>query len=266
MPPRISTQSVQRIELLTQLHNEKQCRLLIVSGSAGMGKTTLMAQWRLKLIGEGNRICWISLSRDENIYSEFCANLIGAMHYADLPLDSDLALYSDVESDANHAIFSKVLLNSLATMAPHVNETYVMIDDLHHINDRPILALLQILIDSAPPNLHFVIGSRTTPPLRLGRLRAMGQLCEIESSALAFSLNESRTFLNSHLPAPNPLDIVHSVHELADGWPTGLQLIALSLNRKPRRDIRLRALMPSREDLSAFLSEDVVDNIPAEQF
>ncbi|MFL8990431.1 LuxR C-terminal-related transcriptional regulator [Pseudomonas sp. QLc11A] len=258
-PPRLSAQNVVREDLGTQLHQTHNSKVSIICGGAGFGKTTLLAQWRLDLIKEGATVCWLSLTPDDGAFTLFSASLIGAFQQVGLPLEDDLLLLGDSGGSEGMLAIGSALINSLARLN---TELYLIIDDFHHVVDPRINQLMQTLIDNAPPHLHFIIASRIAPALLLGRLRAMGQLCEIGGNELSFNFRESLAFLKTHLDADIDLDAAHAIHAQTDGWPIGLQLVSISLKSTPRKRTGLSALAPNSADLSAYLSEDVIANLP----
>ena len=79
-----------------------------------------------------------------------------------------------------------------------VSEQFVLVlDDYHAIEDERIhrghgLALIEHL----PSTLRIVMTSRVEPPLRIGTLRARGQLNEIDAAQLRFSRSEAESMLN----------------------------------------------------------------------
>ncbi|NUU38228.1 AAA family ATPase [Pseudomonas sp. C2B4] len=261
-PPRIGSQAVTREHLLEKLQRERHCRLQLVTGSAGFGKTTLMAQWRQQLIKNGDQVAWLSVSPDDGMLESFCASLLGALRQAGLPLDGDLLLLAGPEA-INIQAMASLLINALARVN---GELYVMLDDFQHAVDVRIAQLMHTLIDDAPHHLHVVLASRTTPPLLLGRLRAMGELCEVDCAGLSFNFAESLAFLKAHLDQGVDLDAAHAIHDLTDGWPIGLQLMSIALKANPKKGVKGTALLPDSAALRAYLSEDVVADLPTELF
>lgn len=260
-PPRIGSQAVPRADLLARLHDRRLCRLLLVTGGAGFGKSTLLAQWRQALIRDGATVAWLSLSPDDGVPETFCANLDGALRQAGVAPDEQLPWLGAVEAERRGRLFASLLINRLARLNA---ELYLMIDDCQHATDPAIARLLQTLVDDAPHNLHLVLASRTTPGLRLGRLRAMGELCELECAELSFSFGESLAFLQTHLDGAIDIDSAHSMHALTHGWPIGLQLLSIALKANPGRRPGIDALLPDSVGLGAYLAEDVMAGLPAE--
>jgi len=260
-PPRISSHAVLREILLVRLQAARDCRLTLINGSAGFGKTTLMAQWRQSLIKDGNSVVWLSLGQEDGALESFCANLICTLQHAGVPLENDLLLLIERESLDGLLALASVMINTLARVSTSL---YLMIDDFHFAADQRISRLVQILVDGAPAQLHIVLASRVSTPLKLGRLRAMAELCEINATDLGFNFSESLAFLKAYLDEAIDMELAHSIHDSTDGWPIGLQLMSISLKTNPRKNAKIHQLLPGNTDLRDYLTEDVVDGLPTE--
>lgn len=261
-PPRIGTQAVAREQLLEKLQHWRNSRLLLVTGSAGFGKTTLIAQWRQLLIKGGAQVAWLSLSADDASFEAFCASLLGALRHAEVAVDEDLLLLAGAERAAVQTV-SALLVNGLARCGARL---YLMIDDLHQVNDERTFTLLQLLAEHLPEGVHLVLASRVAPSLQLGRLRALGEVCEVECAQLSFDFRESLAFLRAQLDEQMDLDTVHAAHALTDGWPIGLQLLAIALKSNPRKPVQGTAFARSSTALAEYLAQDVMADLPGELF
>ena len=113
-PPRISSHAVLREMLLARLQAARECRLTLINGGAGFGKTTLMAQWRQSLIKDGNSVVWLSLAQEDGALESFCANLICTLQNAGVPLEDDLLLLIERESLDGLLALASVMINTLA--------------------------------------------------------------------------------------------------------------------------------------------------------
>ncbi len=259
-PPRIGAKYVTRTDLLAQLQRARHCRLTLVTGSAGYGKTTLLAQWRKVCLKASAEVAWLSLTADEKSYAGFCSALFAAMQRAGIPVEVDLPL----EGTSTHAM--DAALASIVEAAVGLRkDLYLMIDDYHHVEALHAHKFMQKLVDQGPGNLHLVIGSRLTPPLSLSRLRMMDQLVEIDSTGLPFDLAETRTFVDENLGAGKiNADELTLIHELTGGWPSCVQLIIIMLRNRPDGRAMLGDLIWRSSDLQTYLSEEVMAQLPAE--
>jgi LuxR family transcriptional regulator, maltose regulon positive regulatory protein len=85
-----------------------------------------------------------------------------------------------------------------------------------------------------------VIAGRVDPPLPLSRLRGRAELTELRAADLRFTVDESAAFLNEVMGLHLPAQDVASLEARTEGWTTGLQLAALSVQR--------------RDDIGGFIS------------
>ena len=90
------------------------------------------------------------------------------------------------------------------------------------------LRQLELLIMRAPPGLRFVLAARHDVRLGLHRVRLQGELAEIRTDELRFTLAEAAELFAAagvELPAAT----VAVLHERTEGWAAGLRLAALAL-------------------------------------
>ena len=71
----------------------------------------------------------------------------------------------------------------------------LVLDDFHLITAPAVLDSVGLLLRRLPPGLRLALVTRTDPPLPLARLRAGGQLAELRSADLRFTLEETAAFL-----------------------------------------------------------------------
>ena len=259
-PPRLGARYIPRKHLLEQLRAAQRFTFALVTGSAGFGKTVLLAQWRLEMMKSGTAVSWLSLSQDDKQLPSFCAYLLAALKRLGVPVDDDLLM----EGDSGMSMDSLVALavNGAATIP---KELCLVIDDYHHVEDPWAHKLMQKLIDHCPDNLHIVIASRVTPPLSISRLRVLGRVIEIGFEELPFSLDETRVFFEQSLGTLKlSADEVRLIHDLTSGWPASLQLLGIMLKSRPATRLRLHDLGGHSSDLQAYLAEDVVAHLPGE--
>ncbi|MHA7685518.1 LuxR C-terminal-related transcriptional regulator [Cupriavidus sp. PET2-C1] len=256
-PPRISSQSTPRTLLLARLRDARNSRLSLVCGSAGFGKTTLLAQWRQELLKDGELVAWLSLSPYERQLPQFRAYFVGALQQAGLTVDDGTALTSEARADLPVAGLVATIVDAVCQSGKDI---FLFIDDYHHAEDPSTHALIQGLLDYGPDELHLLIASRTSPPLAVSRMRLTGELAEITFPDLPFDFQETQDFLNKHLGDVAP-DDARVIHDITDGWPVCVQMICIRLKRSPANRAVLSQMLHRRTDLQRYLSEDVVRHL-----
>ncbi|MDN7139736.1 helix-turn-helix transcriptional regulator [Pseudomonas sp. JQ170] len=259
-PPRIGTRHVPRTALLARLKSMQHCKLALVTGAAGYGKTTLLAQWRQDRLMAGAEVAWISLTIDDKGYTAFCGALFEGLRRLGIEVDID-PLREDSTVPAMEACVA-IIVEAATQLS---KELYLIVDDYHHVEVPAAHKLIQKLLEQSPGNLHLVLAARVNPPLSLTRLRVMDQVVEIESAELPFDLAETRTFVEENLGTDRiNVDELSLINDLTSGWPSCLQLIVIMLKNRPSTRSILNDLVWRSSDLQSYLSEEVVAHLPDE--
>jgi LuxR family maltose regulon positive regulatory protein len=144
------------------------------------------------------------------------------------------------------------------------NPVVLALDDYHELEGNAVHATLRRLLDYLPDNLTIAMASRTEPPLGVARLRARGQLVEIDANELRFSVDEARALINDRLDLRLTDADVIRLCERAEGWPAGIYLAALSLrNRADRHEFVARFAGDDRHIVD-YLGEEVLADLDSE--
>ncbi|MDM0113988.1 LuxR C-terminal-related transcriptional regulator [Variovorax sp. J22R133] len=230
VPPRSAGRIVARDALLTRLMEARRRRCLVLQGPAGAGKTTTLVAWRQALLPLGFDVAWLTLTPEDNELTRLLDYLLASLAQTAPGVTQEAADFAGrgVDSEA----VERTLIALVRSIAAHPRDLVLVLDDLHHLDDPRIHEALQWLLDYAPANLHLMLASRSSAPVSLERLRAEGQVLELDVRDLRFSPAESERFLQSQLGSIDHRDAM-LLHELTDGWAAGLQLLAI--NWKKRR-------------------------------
>ncbi len=139
----------------------------------------------------------------------------------------------------------------------------LILDDLHLLTEPAVYAALDYLLERAPPAMRLVIGTRHDPPL--ARLRARGQLAELRTADLRFTLDEATRLLNERLSLGLSAGDLATLHGRTEGWPAGLRLLASSLERissPADRAAFIRDLAHTDRYIFDFLADEVLNRQP----
>ena len=214
-----------RRPLLDRLTGASRAKLVLIRAPAGWGKSTLLSQWRVAEAGR-REFAWVTLDRRDSDPVRFWTYVIESLRLLAPEIGArSLGLVGAPGVDLE-AEMVPVLVDELSDLpAPFV----VALDDYHVIEGDAVHATIRTLLDYLPATVAIAIATRSEPPLPIARLRARGQLVEVDVRALQFSLEESRAFLNVLLGLGLGDGEVLRLHERTEGWPAGLYLAALSL-------------------------------------
>ena len=207
--------------------------VLLVHAPAGFGKTTLLEQLVERLRARGAQTAWLTLEAADN----------------------------DVER----------LLGRLAAVTPASTTASVVradgptpglvIDEFECLeNPAGLDAIDRLLARGAGASL-LVIGSRSVPQLKLGRLRATGRVLEITEEALRFTREETRAFFAGQPYVRLTEEDLSLLQSGTEGWPAVLRLASLSLADRPDASAFIAGLAAKKE-VGAYLVEDVLERQP----
>ena len=239
-----------RPRLVQQLKDGLHRKLALISAPAGFGKTTLVSEWidslRQDDWGDGQKIAWLSLDENDNEQTRFLTYFIHSLKQIDRMEssigESALAMLRSPQAPPVDIILTS-LINELVNISNHI---IFVLDDYHVIEAPAVDKALAFLLENLPSKLHLVITSRVDPSLPLARLRARGEITELRAADLRFTLDEAAEFFQRKSELKLSSSEVAALENRTDGWITGLQLAALS--------------MQGRDDIPAFISSFTGDH------
>ena len=245
---------VPRPELVGRL-DEATYRVGLVSAPAGFGKTGLLAMWA---DGRRDGIAWLSCDAADAEPTRFWTGLLTALaaKWPGVGDDAVLAL-ERLGSDGLDMVIS--LANDLGELDAPIA---IVIDDFHLAKPAP--AAMAELVAAMPANVRLVIGTRVDPPFSLSRLRVSRSLLEIRSEDLRFSAAETEALL-AHNDVSVTTSELDRLQDLTEGWPAGVQLAALSLQRVVDRGRFLDVFASTDRAVTDFLVNEVLDSQPPDR-
>ena len=261
-PPGLTVRTVRRAAIpaprATGLRDRAGPRhvVVLVAGSVGTGKTTLLADWSGALEGRGDLVGWASLDREDNDPQVMAETLLGAVRAAVGPPRP-----RDRRGDGPEPGRARLRLPPHRVSPARLpTDTWLVLDDLHLVRDPRCVELVELIVRWAPPHLHVVVGTRADPGLHLARLRLEERLVEVREHQLRFSVDDTRELLSRH-----DLDLddgqVRHLQELTEGWAAGVALAAVSLARGRDAEGFLREFARSHRAMSGYLVEEVLASL-----
>jgi LuxR family maltose regulon positive regulatory protein len=253
-PPTPTPSQVPRAGIWELVRTSQSVRVVLVRAPAGFGKTTAMVQCRAHLQESGVDTAWLTLDSADNDASRFLACLsaaVGAMT-ADQP--------GEVEDDTAQAGLSlgDMALEIMEQLANHTSPFALFLDDFEAVQEPTVLRLIREILDHLPRRGQLIIGSRGLPDLGLGRLRARGQLLEIQSAQLRFSIDETTEFLTRRRQIALPEEDLSQLHRKTEGWIAALWLASVSLERREGQSEFISRFSGSNQAIADYLAEDVL--------
>ncbi len=224
--PKAGFPLVHRTRLMEQLDRGARTRLTLVVGSAGAGKTILVADW---LATRPDRsAAWLGCDAADSDPVRFVAALIEALRRGagepDLGEDARQLLGADGEVSAD-------AIAALSDDVERLGAPRALVIDDFHLTGPGGVGVLSWLLEYCPPVLQVVLATRVDPPLRLHRMRASAELVELRERDLSFSAQETQVLLSRFGVQLSEPDL-GVVHRRSEGWVAGLQMAAISLQRR----------------------------------
>lgn len=227
-PPRLPAALVARGRLHALLDAGRERRLTLVAAPAGFGKTTLVASW---LRAQPVAAAWVALDQADNDPIRFWRYLISACQTFEPGLgQTTLAMLAAALQPPFEPRPQEMLLTPLLNeLARRGEPALLVLEDYHVISSPLVHSGLAFLLEHLPAALHLIVITRSLPPLPLARLRARGEVCELQAADLRFSAEETGSFfLQTSRLVLDPGQIAQ-LDALLEGWAAGLRLLALAL-------------------------------------
>jgi len=255
-PPR--SELVPRPRLIERLNTGLHRKLTLISAPAGFGKTTLLSEW---VAASDRSVAWVSLDKGDNDPARFWAYAVAALQtvQVDIGQTALVTLCSPQPPTIEPMLMN--LINEIAILPGHF---VLVLDDYHLITSPEVHSALVYLLDHQPRNLHLVIATRADPPLSLSLLRGRGQLTELRQSELSFSVSEVASYVTQVMGLDLPPDDVAVLASRTEGWVTGLQMAALTVQGRDTAGASafLATLSGRHEHIVDYFADEVLDGQP----
>ena len=249
-----------RAELAARLAEGPPRRLTVISAPAGWGKTSLLAAWATS---ESDRrpFAWLSLDARDGEGRRFWSYLIAAIRsvepgFGRASLELLTAPGVSMEQEA-----LPVLVNELAALPTPI---VVALDDYHLVDSADLQTEMGFLIEHLPDACEIAMTTRATPRLPLARMRARGQLLEIDAAQLRFSPGETGELLNGLLRLDLPDRQIQALHRRTEGWAAGLYLAALSVVHQDDASRFIDEFAGDDRQIVDYLGSEVLTGLPDE--
>jgi len=256
-PPQTRSAWVMRSRLLEELEHATQRAVTLIAAPAGYGKTTVVAQWLASDL-RPTIVAWISLDTADNDPVRLWTNIATALARAGCDIARDIVGF--VAAGGND-VLTVVLPRIVDALAGLPSDITVLIDDFDIVRATECNEQIDFFVKHLPPNAHVVLITRSDPTLRLGRLRAAGQLSEIRADDLAFNTREASALLVSD-GVQLSSEAVSELMQRTEGWPAGLYLAALSLTGRADPSEFVHTFSGNNRFIGDYLTEEVLSRQP----
>jgi LuxR family maltose regulon positive regulatory protein len=262
--PPLRDETLARDRLLDWLSVKIHRRAVLLVAEAGYGKTTLLADFSRRT---RVRVLWFRLDRGDRDWVGFIAYLVAAVriHQPGFGASTGALLRETATSAPSLETVLDTFLRELGALP---NEpTALVFDDLHLVDDSPdVKHVLRELLARGPERMSFVFASRREPPIRIARLRALGEVAELGTNDLRFDAAETeRLFRETYEMRLEP-SVLAELNRRTEGWAASLQLVRAALHDRNPAQVRsfISSLSGAEGHLYEYLAEEVVGDLPSE--
>jgi LuxR family maltose regulon positive regulatory protein len=229
--------------------------LTVVTGPPGAGKTMALASWAAAGTVPG-RVAWVALDEFDNRPGAFWSYVVEALRQEGVAVPAGLPALSP-----GGAIDHGFLLRLASALAEQDPPVVLVLDDLHLITAPGPVRELATMLRYAQPGLHLIAAARADPLLPLHRYRVTGELTEIRTAELSFTVPEAAQLMAQH-GVTLPGQMLELITRRVEGWAAGLRLAALSLDGHPDPELFIKNLTAEDNVVASYLVAEVLDAQP----
>jgi LuxR family maltose regulon positive regulatory protein len=256
-PPALPATLITRPVLHDRLTAGGGRRLTIVVGSAGAGKSVLLADWAATR--PPGMTSWLSCDRADADPARFWAGFVEAPRAIEPGFGADAANLLAMDRTMSADVTASVANDAAKLPAGSA----VIVDDFHFATAAAAPDMTDLVERWPAEIVQLVLAGRYDPPLRQHRLRISGQLNEIRDRDLYFSLTESRDLLANFGVQMSDADLA-LLHQRSEGWPAVLQMAALSLRGTTDPARLARVLEVRGQAIADYFISEVLEQQPPE--
>jgi LuxR family transcriptional regulator, maltose regulon positive regulatory protein len=232
-------------------------RLTVVVGSAGAGKSVLLADWAAAR--PPGVTSWLSCDKADVDPVRFWAAFVEAPRVIEPGFGADAAELLTMDRTMSADVAASVANDAAKLPAGSA----VIVDDFHFAAAAVALDMTNLVEHWPAETVQLVLAGRYDPPLRQHRLRMSGQLHEIRDRDLYFSLTEAHDLLANFGVHISDADLA-LLHQRSEGWPAVLQMAALSLRGTTDPARLARVLEVGGHAVADYFVSEVLEQQPPE--
>ena len=248
---------VHRPRLIQRLEQGMERALTLISAPVGFGKSTLLSDW---LAWCAIPVAWLSLESQDNEPARFLSYLLAALQSYDPHLGTiRQVLHHPLQPPSMETVLTLLINDLLIRRVTAQEHAVLVLDNYQVVTLESIHDALTFLLEHLPPQVHLVLATREDPPLPLAQLRGRDDLLEIRASDLRCTQEEAATFLVEMMGLPLSTQESALLHARTEGWITGLQLAAFSLQGRDDPETFITAFSGGHHYVVDYLLEEVLN-------
>jgi len=225
-PPRVPRQQLTRAHLSLDDERFRDRTVIVVQAPPGFGKTSLLGQWRREYLAGGAAVAWVTADARDDL-QRFLHCLVqtvrvgcGRPAFGRLVLAASGTRIGEMEG----------VTAWLAEVAQTSLDLVLVVDEAERLTGGAFDALIYLL-HNLTPNLRVVVGARGGIGPGIADLADYGEALMLGAEDLRFRLDETISLVRQRFGARIDTDTAARLHELAEGWPLGVQIVMGSLDK-----------------------------------
>ena len=218
----------------------------------GFGKTTAINWWVKREVRSHSNAIILRQIIDTNSITDFWSGFCRA--FRDYPkLKENLRALGYPMDMGAVSVLSEILNNSLSA---NESPLYLIIDDLHLLEEDRLTSILLFISRSLPYNVHFLLLSRNQIFNEEERMRLGNLLCEIEMEDLRLE-NQEVALYAKHCQLNVKMNELMTLADLSEGW-----IYMIYLNFKSY--IQKGQWLSNSSDIFTLIEEVLLEPLPQE--
>jgi len=215
--------AVRRERLTNAIRDNLNKKLQVLSAPAGYGKTALLVDVASEL---NVPVCWYSFAPEDNDPLSLLRYCLQSIRTVYPNLGATYRPLVKGGSNVDWRTYCGFLISALDSDVDE--EIYLVFDDSHWIDGKRELGeAVSLLIERAPPKVHFILASRFWPSLScLPKLAASGDVASLGVSDFRFSTEESVELLTNLWGRSVSSETAVTINHRTSGWAAGILLTA----------------------------------------
>ncbi|MEW5718841.1 MAG: hypothetical protein AB1817_09460, partial [Chloroflexota bacterium] len=262
--PSKRTHLLHRSRLVNFLHEHIERKLLLVSASAGYGKTSLLIDFAHET---SLPVCWYSLDASDADPKIFFQSIIAALRHTFPTFGARTSrLLENVSLTREVEVSVGALVTEIYENIP--GYFVLVLDDYHAVEEsEAVNRILDTFLRLLPENAHIILASRTLPSkLTLTRLTARQEIAGLGINDLRFTPEEIRALVKQNYQTDLSNAQANELAETSEGWIAGILLTTHTLWRGLFQD--LVRLQGPHSHVFTYLASEVLtqQSVELQQF
>lgn len=261
VPPKTTARVVIRTRLFNRLSDAANRRLTVISAGGGWGKSVLLTSF---LESCKTPYVWYSLDHNDKDPVLFLSHIAeGIRRRFGRAGEKTLKAIESAGDAVSWQFIASTLFNEILDRL--TGRFLLVLDDYHSLSGSHLMTeVFTYFLKLCPPGVCFVVSSREKPSLQLEKLRACGELMELDADDLRFNKQEIRSlFQTAYNIDLTPRDI-EVIEGYTEGWVLSLRLTGEALSGSPSEGIPAFLSRLKRPGASVFnyFDEEVFKGLP----